>query len=204
MSNNPTIVVFDIGNVLIRWNVHYLYESLFPNQAATEAFIAKTNLMQWNEEQDRGRDWAQAEALLIADHPEYEPEIRAFRARWHDMVPGVFGGTVLIKERLQEMGVPLYAITNFASDTFAECQARFPTLKQFTDIVISGDEKLIKPDPAIFHVLLERNNLQAGDCLFIDDSPKNVEAARSVGMHAHHFKSPYALSKDLQRLGFAI
>ena len=204
MSNNPTIVVFDIGNVLIRWDMHFLYESFFPSKEAAQSFIDETGLVDWNLQQDMGRDWNEAEEALIGQFPQYETEIRAFRARWHDTVPGVIAGTVLIKERLEDLGVPLYAITNFASDTFAEAQARFPTLTRFQDIVISGDEQVVKPDAAIYQRLLDRNNLTAADCLFIDDSEKNVEGARAVGMHAHHFQSPYLLSEDLKRLGFAL
>ncbi|TLP46007.1 HAD family phosphatase [Cohaesibacter sp. CAU 1516] len=204
MTKNPTIVVFDIGNVLIRWDMHFLYESFFPDRAATQAFIDETGLADWNLQQDMGRDWCEAEDDLIGQFPHYEQEIRAFRARWHDTVPGVIAGAVLIKERLEEQGVPLYAITNFAADTFAEAQERFPTLRAFRDIVISGEEKVIKPDPVIYQRLLERNGLEAADCLFIDDSEKNVAGARAVGMHAHHFRSPYWLAEDLKRHGFAI
>ena len=204
MSQNPSIVVFDVGNVLIRWDMHYLYESFFASKEEIDAFTAETGLHDWNLQQDLGRDWAEGIEMLTKAHPGYEKEIRAFRERWHDMVPGVIAGTVLIKERLQEMNVPLYAITNFASDTFRECQERFPTLKQFRDIVISGDEKTVKPGTDIFHILLERNNLDAADCLFVDDTMPNIEAARSIGMHAHHFISPFGLAEDLRKYGFAI
>ena len=204
MTNNPTIVVFDIGNVLIRWDMHFLYESFFPDRDAAQAFIDETELEDWNLQQDKGRDWKDAEDELIGRFPHYEQEIRAFRARWHDAVPGVIAGTVLIKERLEELGVPLYAITNFAADTFAEAQARFPTLEAFRDIVISGKEQVIKPDPVIYQRLLERNGLEAADCLFIDDSEKNVIEAQAVGMHGHHFRSPYLLAEDLKRYGFAL
>nr|WP_319483538.1 HAD family phosphatase [uncultured Cohaesibacter sp.] len=204
MTKNPSIVVFDIGNVLIRWDMHFLYESYFASKEEIDRFTEETGLHDWNLQQDLGRDWAEAIEMLVKAHPNYEEEIRAYRNRWHDMVPGVIAGTVLIKERLQEMNVPIYAITNFAADTFRECQERFPTLKQFRDVVVSGDEKVVKPDAAIFRCLLERNNLEASDCLFIDDSLPNVEAARAVGMFAHHFKSPFGLAEDLRAHGFAI
>ena len=204
MTKNPSIVVFDIGNVLLRWDMHFLYESYFASREEIDAFVKETNLDEWNLQQDLGRDWAEATESLVKEHPKFEKEIRAFRQRWHDMVPGVIAGTVLIKERLQEMNVPLYAITNFASDTFRECQERFPTLKQFRDIVISGDEKIVKPDAAIFHCLLERNNLKAEDCLFVDDNFSNIEAARAVGMHGHHFKSPFAFAQALRDYEFGI
>ncbi|WP_319530573.1 HAD family phosphatase [uncultured Cohaesibacter sp.] len=204
MNKNPSIVVFDIGNVLLRWDMHFLYESYFKTRKDAQAFIDETGLEAWNLEQDRGRNWEDAEAELVPRFPQYEKEIRAFRKQWHHMAPGVIAGTVLIKERLAALNTPLYAITNFAADTFAESQERFPTLKSFIDIVVSADEEVVKPDPAIYQVLLERNNLEAADCLFIDDSEKNVIGARAVGMHAHHFKSPYLLAEDLRRYGFDV
>lgn len=204
MTSKPSAIVFDVGNVLIKWDMALLYEKLFDDQAAMERFLVETDLLGWNLEQDRGRDWREAEAELIPHFPHYETEIRAFRGRWHEMVPGAIEETIRLKARLKALGVPLYAITNFAADTFAEAQERFPTLKDFIDIVISADEKLVKPDPAIYRVLLDRNNLKAEDCLFIDDSLPNVEGARSVGMMAHHFQGPEGLAHDLRQMGFDI
>ncbi len=121
-----------------------------------------------------------------------------------------FEGTVAILDSLRRAGAPLYAITNFAitnfaSDTFAEACELYPFLKtSFLDIVVSGDERLIKPDPAIFELLLARQKLVAEDCIFIDDSPKNVDAAAALGFHALHFTTPEALRRDLTALGFAV
>lgn len=203
-TTNPSAIVFDIGNVLIHWDMALLYNQIFADQASMNRFLAETDLFGWNLEQDRGRSWQDAEAELIPRFPHYESQIRAFRGRWHEMVPGAIDGTVEIKARLKALDVPLYAITNFAADTFAETQERFPTLKDFIDIVISADEKLVKPDPAIYQVLLERNDLVAETCLFIDDSLPNVEAARSVGMMAHHFQGPDGLGEELRSLGFDV
>lgn len=204
MTAKPSAIVFDVGNVLIQWDMSLLYGKIFDEQAAMEAFLTETDLFGWNLEQDRGRTWQEAEAELIPRFPHYEAQIRAFRDRWHEMVPGAIEETVDLKAQLKSLDVPLYAITNFAADTFAETQERFPTLKDFIDIVISGDEKLVKPDPAIYRVLLERNALKAEDCLFIDDSLPNVEGARSVGMMAHHFKGPEGLRDELRQLGFDV
>ena len=204
MATKPKNVVFDIGNVLIRWDMRLLYSKIFDDTQAMERFFEETSLTAWNLEQDRGRSWSDAEVELIGQFPHYEEPIRAFRARWHETVPGAIDGTMDLKEKLKAQGVPLYAITNFAADTFAESQERFPPLKDFIDIVISADEKLVKPDPAIYQVLLERNGLVAEDCLFIDDSLPNVEGARSVGMMAHHFSEPELLAQDLRTMGFEV
>ncbi len=204
MSSNPIIVVFDIGNVLIEWDMRHVYRRMFNDDASMERFFEETDLMAWNVEQDRGREWPEAEELLIAEFPHYQHEILAFRAQWHDMIPGAIVETVELHQTLLRAGVPLYAITNFASDTFRQTRQRFPFLRDFIDIVISGEEKLVKPDDAIFHRLLERNNLNASDCLFIDDSKVNIAGAKAIGMAAHHFTSAKELKADLQQYGFAV
>jgi 2-haloacid dehalogenase len=203
--SGPSRVVFDIGNVLINWNVRLLYSKIFHDPAEMDDFLTRVLPPEWNLEQDRGRSWSDAEAERIALFPEHEPAIRAFRARWHETIPGPIDGTVAILRALKAAGVPLYAITNFAPDTFREAQARFPFLADsFIDIVISGVERLIKPDPAIYRVLLERQKLDAADCVFIDDSRKNVDAAAKLGFRALLFTSPEQFADDLRGLGFAV
>lgn len=204
MSAPISAIIFDIGNVLIQWDMRLLYRKLFPDEEAINRFIDETDLWAWNLEQDRGRDWNTAEEELVARAPHYEKEIRAFRSRWHEMVPGPVSGTVAIKESLKEQAVPLYAITNFASDTFIETQQRFPFLYEFEDIIVSGEERLIKPDKAIYNMLLQRNGLRAEECLFIDDSVANIEGARQVGLQTHHFIKPELLGQDLRTRGFPI
>jgi 2-haloacid dehalogenase len=202
---NPTRVVFDIGNVLIAWDVRLLYRTIFPDPAAMDDFLTRVLPPEWNLEQDRGRAWPEAEAERIALFPQHADAIRAFRARWHETVPGAIDGTVAILKALKATDVPLYAITNFAPDTFREAQARFPFLADsFIDIVISGVERLIKPDPAIYRLLLDRQGLEAADCVFIDDSAKNVDAAAKLGFRALLFTSPERFAMDLRDLGFAV
>jgi 2-haloacid dehalogenase len=201
----PNRVVFDIGNVLIHWDVRALYSKIFVDQSRMEDFLARVLPPEWNLEQDRGRAWDEAEAERIAAHPEFEREIRAFRARWHETVPGEIAGTVAILAALKANGAPLYAITNFAADTFAETRERFPFLADsFDDVVVSGVERVVKPDPRIYRILLDRQGLDATDCVFVDDSLKNVEAAASLGFHARLFTGPDRLAADLRALGFSI
>ena len=203
--NRPSRVVFDIGNVLIHWNPRLIYRSIFASEAEIDDFLTRVLPPEWNLEQDRGRSWQEAEASQIARFPEHAQAIRAYRARWRESVPHAIEGTVAILGSLQRAGVPLYAITNFATDTFAEAQDMYPFLKtSFLDIVVSGDERLIKPDRGIFEVLLARQKLAAEDCIFIDDSPKNVDGASALGFHALHFTTPDALRRDLMALGFRV
>jgi phosphoglycolate phosphatase-like HAD superfamily hydrolase len=137
-------IVFDIGNVLIEWDPRHLYRRLIPEAAEMERFLAEVCTGDWNLEQDRGRPWEEAAAERIALFPRHEALIRAFRARWHEMIPGEVPGTMALLEALRARGVPLYAITNFAADTFAEAAKRFPVLRPggaFRDVVVSGTER---------------------------------------------------------------
>jgi 2-haloacid dehalogenase len=202
MNNSITTVVFDIGNVLIEWNPEHLYRVLIPDDIERQAFLETVCSMDWNLQQDLGRSWSDAIDVLTTQHPDKAELISAYSDRWHDMVPGEIPGSLQILLELKQNDIPLFAITNFSSDKFLEAQARFPFLKtSFLDIVVSADEKLIKPDPEIYKVLFGRNGLEPGECLFIDDSERNVDAARSVGMTAHHFKNAEGLRSELVQLG---
>jgi len=197
-------VVFDIGGVLLDWDPRHLYGKIFADAAEMEAFLAEVCTPDWNVAQDAGRPWDEAVALLVAEHPAHEANIRAYRTRWEEMVAGPIPGTVAILERLEAAGVPLYAITNFAGDTFRIAQATYPFLTRFRDVVVSGDEKVLKPDRRIFDILAERNGLEHGRLVFIDDSEKNVAGAREAGLKAIHFTGPEALAEELRAFGFAV
>ncbi|WP_233256146.1 HAD family hydrolase [Falsiroseomonas bella] len=194
-------VVFDVGNVLIQWNPRHLYRKLFASEAEVEAFLAEICTDAWNLEQDRGRSWAEAVAERIALFPRHEALIRAFSDRWHEMVPGEVPGSAAILEALRDGGVPLYAITNFSAEKYAEARERFPLLRGFRDTVVSAHERMVKPDPAIYRLLLDRNGLEAARCLFVDDSAANVRGAQEVGMRAHHFRDAAGLAAELRALG---
>ncbi len=200
--SKPTTVVFDIGNVLLRWDPRNLYRQLFEDEAEMEWFLSNVCTSDWNIEQDRGRDWDEAVTLLVKDHPGHEPHIRAFHERWSETVSGIFENNVALLQRLREAGVPNYCITNFSSPKFLLAQERFPFLAGFDGIIVSGDERLLKPDPAIYRLLLDRYRLEASDCVFIDDSKANVEGARTVGMHAIHCLETTDLAAELRRYGF--
>lgn len=194
-------IVFDLGMVLIEWDPRHLYRKVFSDEARMEWFLSNVCTSEWNLEQDRGREWGVALNEAIARHPDYAKEIHLYRERWIEMVPDAIQGTVQILEELHTKGAALYAITNWNGDTFDETRTRFSFLSLFRDIIVSGDEKILKPDPAIFQMLCDRNQLKAADCLFIDDSMKNVEGAEACGWQAHHFTSPKGLRADLERRG---
>ncbi|MCB8821839.1 HAD family hydrolase [Microvirga rosea] len=204
MSNrNPTTVVFDVGNVLLRWDPRNLYRTIFEDEAEMEWFLSTVCTNQWNLEQDRGRDWDEAVALLVRDYPSHEASIRAFHHRWEETVSGIIEENVDLLGRLRNAGIPNYCITNFSSPKFTIAKKRFPFLDGFDGTIVSGDERLLKPEPRIYNLLLDRYGLKAEDCIFIDDSKANVEGARSVGMHAVHFVEPMDLAAELRRYGIA-
>lgn len=204
MSDRLPTIVFDVGNVLLRWDPRLLYRKLIPDEERLHWFMQNVCTAAWNIEQDRGRTWEEAVAILVASHPEWEAEIRASDERWHETIPGVIEDSVAVLQELKARGEKVYAITNFSREKWAECLIRYPFLQSFDGAVVSAHEGLIKPDLAIFTTLLERYRLEAGDCIFIDDSARNVEAARAVGMKAVHFVEPIDLRAELRALGAAI
>jgi 2-haloacid dehalogenase len=194
-------VVFDIGNVLIGWDPRVLYRKIFATEDEVAWFLGNVCTPDWNLEQDRGRSFEDAIAEATGRHPAYADAIAAYHHRWAETILGPITGTVAILDDLEARKTPLYAITNWHQDKFRETRGRFSFLNRFRDIVVSGDERVVKPDPAIYRLLLDRNGLEAASCLFIDDSPKNVAGAEAVGMKAHHFTSPEALRGYLTREG---
>ncbi|MCA1300804.1 HAD family hydrolase [Stappia indica] len=205
MPHSVDTVVFDIGNVLIHWDPRLLYRDIFGNDEEADRFLAEVCTHDWNLQQDLGRTFKDAIAERLALFPDHAEPIRAWDSRWHDMVPSAIDGTVTLLEELKSAGVPLYAITNFSGEKFAECQERFPFLaNSFRDIVVSAHERCVKPDRRIYDILFERNPLDPAQTIFIDDSLPNVEGARAAGMEAVHFTGPEALRQHLQGLGFPV
>jgi 2-haloacid dehalogenase len=201
MANTITNVVFDIGNVLIEWNPENLYRKLIPNDDERHEFLTTVCTPDWNVQQDLGRTWTEAVEVLSREFPEKTALIRAYADRWNEMVPGPVPGTEVLLSELKSNKTPLYAITNFSSEKFVEAQDRFPFLKtSFLDIVVSAEERMLKPDVRIYQILIDRNDLTPERCLFIDDSLPNVETARQLGMTAHHFENAAGLERELAAL----
>lgn len=196
------VVVFDLGGVLIEWNPRYLYRKLFAgDDAAMEHFLAEVCTEEWNERQDAGRTFADAVAALRPAHADKLHLIEAWRHRFDEMIPGAIDGTVAIVDELKQRGVPLYALSNWSAETFPAQRPRFPFLAHFEGIVVSGNEGVIKPDPRIFRILLERHGIDPAEAVFIDDNPRNAAAATALGIHGIHFRSPDHLRGELAQLG---
>ena len=197
-------IVFDIGRVLIHYDPELPFRRLIPDAKKRRWFLENVCTSDWNIEQDRGRGWPEAEAMLIALHPDEAENIRAFRRCWHEMVPHAYDDSVAIMEGLIDAGRDVTMLTNFASDTFREARERFPFLDRPRGVTVSGDVRLIKPDPAIYRHHAAAFGLDPAAALFIDDSPKNVEGAKAAGWQAVHFTDAPTLAGDLARLGIAV
>ncbi len=198
---SPTTVVFDLGAVLIDWNPRYLFRALIDDPDEMERFLAEVTTQAWNHEQDRGRSWADAVAVLVAQHPEHEPLIRAYHERWTEMLGDAIHDTVEILAELRDAGVALYALSNWSAETFPVARERYPFLGWFRGIVISGEVGAAKPEPAVYEALVERYGVVPAESVFIDDQPVNVEAARELGFHAIRFRDAAALRRDLEAMG---
>ena len=190
-------LVFDLGGVLIDWNPRYLYRKLIDDENDIDSFLSEVCNPEWNFKQDAGRALAEATAERIALYPEKKSLIEAFYDRWEEMLGGEIGETVEILRELKNKGESLYALTNWSGETYPIAEERFVFLQWFKGTLVSGVEKMAKPDPAIFHLLLNRYELKAQDCLFIDDSMTNIEAASRIGFETHHFRTATGLRREL-------
>lgn len=197
-----SVVIFDLGGVLLEWDPRNLYRRLIPDAEACEHFLTEVCPPEWNHQQDAGRSFAEAEAEAISRHPDKADLIRAWLPGFSEMIPNAVEGTVDILERLHAKNVPLYALTNFSGETFKPTFKRFPFFQRFRGIVVSGDEKMLKPEARIYQLLCSRYGVDPKDAIFIDDVPKNVEGANAVGIHGIHFRSPAQLEQELRSLGF--
>jgi 2-haloacid dehalogenase len=201
-ASSRSIVVFDLGGVLIDWNPRHLYRRLFAgDEAAMEEFLATICTQAWNEGQDAGRSFAAAAALLKADHPGKADLIDAWFAGFDEMMAGPIAGTVEILGELRTRRVALYGLTNFSAETYPLAVRRFDFLRWFRGILVSGEVGLIKPDPGIYRLLCERFAIAPADAVYIDDNERNAAAAAALGMHGIHFTDPAALRRELAALG---
>jgi 2-haloacid dehalogenase len=190
-------VVFDLGGVLIDWDPRYLYRKLLDDEAAVEEFLATVCTPAWNAEQDRGRPFAEGVAELVERHPAHAAAITAYHERWPEMLGGVVDGAVEVLAELRAAGVPVYALTNWSAETFGVARERFEFLEWFDGVLVSGEERMIKPDPAIFRLLLDRFGLDPEATFYVDDSEQNVAAADRLGFDAVRFTTPAQLRRDL-------
>jgi 2-haloacid dehalogenase len=196
-----TSVVFDVGKVLVQWNLRHLFAKLIDDRNELDWFLANVVTPEWHFQHDAGRPLAEMLSELKAEYPAYAALIDAYATRFNETIPGPVPGSFEIVEELAAHGVPLFAITNFGAEFWAAFRPTQPIFDHFTDIIVSGVEKLVKPDPAIYQLALSRFGLAEGEAIFIDDNLDNVEAARANGFHSHHFTDAGSLRSELAILG---
>jgi 2-haloacid dehalogenase len=194
--------LFDLGKVLLDWDPRYFYARYFPADAAgLEDFMRRVVAPEWILEMDAGKPAAQAIEERSREFPEYAALIALWPHGWPTMLRGEIGASVAILGELRGRGHRLFALTNFSTDTFAIARERHAFLGWFEDIVMSGEHGIVKPDPRIYRLAIERCRLDAARTVFVDDSPANVAAGRAAGMHALHFTAPERLRAELVSLG---
>jgi 2-haloacid dehalogenase len=197
-----TAVVFDVGKVLVEWAPHYLYDKLVPDAVERAAFLRDVVTTAWHFQHDAGRPFAETSAELIAQFPQHRALIEAWGPRFNESIPRLIPGMADLVAELAARNVPLFAITNFSGEFWKPFVAREAALfAPFRDIVVSGDEKVMKPDPAIYRLALRRFGLAADEGMFIDDNLANVRGAEAEGFVGHHFVDAPTLRADLTARG---
>jgi 2-haloacid dehalogenase/putative hydrolase of the HAD superfamily len=200
-SGAPRALLWDVGNVIVRWDPRTLYAKIFKEPADLDRFLSHVGTLDWHAATDRGVTFADNIAALSARHPHHTEHIAAWWDRWPEMFSGTIPQTESVIEDLAARGVPQFGLTNMSSETWPGVKAMSPAFRHFRDTVVSGDERVIKPDPRIFEIVLARTGLAAGDLLFVDDSAANITAAAAMGFHTHHFTDPATLRPAIERFG---
>ena len=197
MLNN---IIFDFGGVLVDWNPRYVFVPWFGDAARAEWFLSTICTYEWNAQVDAGRTTAEITEERVALFPEWEKEIRLYYDRWIEMVHGDIPGMEALVREYKERGYRIWGLTNWSQDLFPLVRQRFPVFDLMDGIVVSGEEKIIKPDPRLYRILLDRYGLKAGECVFIDDNPANVAAAEALGIKGIVFEGKDKLQKQLEGL----
>ncbi|MCP3999108.1 MAG: HAD family phosphatase [bacterium] len=204
MASTPSAIVFDLGSVLIDWDPRHMYRKLIDDEAEMDMFLGEIATLRWNAYHDAGRLWSDGVAMLSAIYPEYSEWIAAYIDRWEEMLAGPIEGTVQILKTLKDQGREVHALTNWSAETFPVARQKYEFLGWFEHTVVSGEERIKKPDHRIFEILLKRIGRPAKECVFIDDSAANIAAAEIMGFMTIHFSSPEQLRIDLEALGITV
>jgi 2-haloacid dehalogenase/putative hydrolase of the HAD superfamily len=197
----PRAVVWDFGNVIVRWDARTLYSKIFPDPAERDRFLAEVCTIDWHIATDRGVSFAENCGSLAARHPEHEAAIWAWKDRWWEMFSGSIAETEAAIEALDAKGVPQFGLSNVSLETLERTMAMSPAFSRLKGVVASAAEGLIKPDPAIFRLASERFGFAPEELMFVDDAAHNIKAARDLGFHVHHFTDPAALRPALEAAG---
>ena len=195
-------VIFDVGRVLFDWDLRFLFAKLIADEGELEWFVTHVVTPQWHFQHDAGRPLAEMLPELKAEFPDHGALIDAYATRFNETIPGPMPGSLELVERLDAAGVPLFAITNFGHEFWEAFRPTQPVFDRFCDIIVSGTEKLMKPDPAIYRLAIERFGIDPAGAIFIDDVTANVVGAESVGIAGHRFVDAPTLERDLVARGY--
>ncbi len=199
-----TAVVFDLGGVLIDWRREFLYEQLIPDPERRSWFLDTVCTLAWNADGDRGRPFAELIAERSALFPDEADLIAAYWERWDEMSGPAIDDTVAVLDEVQALGVPTFALTNWSAETLPRVRHRYRFLDSFDGMLVSGEEGIIKPDPAIYRLMCRRFDLSPERSFFVDDSVANVDAARALGFASHRFVDAAAFRSALIASGVAV
>ncbi|KUY29857.1 MAG: HAD family phosphatase [Flavobacteriaceae bacterium] len=191
-------IIFDFGGVLMDWNPKYLYQNVFNTDEEMNYFLDHIATLKWNAEQDRGRSFQEATEILQNQYPEFSKEIALYYSQWPVMLKGTIEENVNILRNLHGR-YQLYGLTNWSAESFPYAYQNYDFFSLFNGIVVSGEEKLIKPDERIYQLLLNRYNLNASECLFIDDNYENIRAAQAMDFNTIHVGPETNLQEELQK-----
>jgi len=205
MNNSYNAIIFDLGGVLIDWNPRYVYRTIFKTEEEIDWFFENVATHDWNENQDAGYPIAKATEELVAQHPEWEKEIKAYYGRWTEMLGGPIHETVEIFRQLKENpDLKTYALTNWSAETFHIALERYDFLHWFDGRVVSGEEKTRKPFHNFYQKLLDRYHVDPAKAVFIDDNLRNIKASEELGITGIHFHNPIQLKQELNNLGLLL
>ena len=196
-------VVFDLGGVLLDWDPRHLYRKLISDPGQMEDFLGRICTPQWHLAHDRGESIEPSCRELAARHPEHADLIMAWAHRGEEMIAGQHEDAIAVLAEVKAAGIPCFALSNMEAETFPLRRARYPFFGLFDGYVISGVERVVKPDRRIFEILLSRYDLRPEATVFIDDTAANVAAANELGVRAIRYSGASALRRDLRDAGLA-
>lgn len=200
-ASGVTSVVFDVGNVLVHWDIRKLYASSFDNQADVDRFCHEVVTPEWHFQHDAGASLSDTIPALVQRFPEHRERIEAYEPRWMETVGPVVAGMDKLIAELDDANIPMFAITNFSIELWPRFVAATPIISKFRDVIVSGAHKIVKPDPAIYKLALQRFGIAENQAVFIDDRIENITAATRSGFVGHHFETAEKLRAELVLLG---
>lgn len=204
MAQNYQAIIFDFGNVLLDWNVRYLYRQYFPDEQSLSDFLDEIGFYQWNLKMDAGKSFETGIQELCEKFPHWAEKIRLYDKRYSESVRGPIQGSVSILLQLSRQNWSLFGLSNFNAEKFYSIRPHYSFFDVFNRIILSGEVGVIKPDPIIFQIMLQEICFRAMDCIFIDDSQANILAAKELGFDVIHFKAPEDLAYELAQRGIVV